>query len=290
MSSSAREPATASLLVSCPDRAASSRRSRRCSTGTARTSSTPTSTPTRRRGCSSSASASTWPSCTPTAPASSARSPRSPQRLRMTWRLAYAEQPKRVAIFVSRYDHCLYDLLLRHRAGELPARWRSSSATTRIWRRSRRTSASVSRCSRSAPRTSASRRRARSRCSRSSASIWSCSRATCRSSRRVHRALPAPDHQHPPLVPAGVRRRQALPPGLRARRQADRRHRALRDQGARRGPDHRAGRDRAPRTATRSTTWCARARDLERNVLARAVRWHLDDRVLVYGNKTVVFA
>jgi formyltetrahydrofolate deformylase len=24
-------------------------------------------------------------------------------------------------------------------------------------------------------------------------------------------------------------------------------------------------------------------------VLARAVRWHLEDRVLVYGNKTVVF-
>lgn len=30
-------------------------------------------------------------------------------------------------------------------------------------------------------------------------------------------------------------------------------------------------------------------RDLERQVLARAVRWHLDDRVLVYGNKTIVF-
>jgi len=29
--------------------------------------------------------------------------------------------------------------------------------------------------------------------------------------------------------------------------------------------------------------------DLERNVLARAVRWHLEDRVIVYGNKTVVF-
>ena len=26
---------------------------------------------------------------------------------------------KRIAIFVSKYDHCLYDLLLRHRAGEL---------------------------------------------------------------------------------------------------------------------------------------------------------------------------
>jgi len=24
-------------------------------------------------------------------------------------------------------------------------------------------------------------------------------------------------------------------------------------------------------------------------VLARAVRWHLEDRILVYGNKTVVF-
>jgi formyltetrahydrofolate deformylase len=28
---------------------------------------------------------------------------------------------------------------------------------------------------------------------------------------------------------------------------------------------------------------------LERLVLSRAVRVHLDDRVLVYGNKTVVF-
>lgn len=33
----------------------------------------------------------------------------------------------------------------------------------------------------------------------------------------------------------------------------------------------------------------ARGRDLERLVLARAVRWHLDRRILCYGNKTVVF-
>lgn len=31
-------------------------------------------------------------------------------------------------------------------------------------------------------------------------------------------------------------------------------------------------------------------RDLERTVLARAVRWHVEDRVLVHGNKTIVFA
>ena len=33
-----------------------------------------------------------------------------------------------------------------------------------------------------------------------------------------------------------------------------------------------------------------KGRDVERAVLSRAVRWHLDDRVLVYGNKTVVFS
>ena len=33
----------------------------------------------------------------------------------------------------------------------------------------------------------------------------------------------------------------------------------------------------------------ARGRDLERMVLSRAVRWHIDRRILCYGNKTVVF-
>lgn len=29
--------------------------------------------------------------------------------------------------------------------------------------------------------------------------------------------------------------------------------------------------------------------DVERNVLARAVKWHLEDRIIVHGNKTIVF-
>lgn len=33
----------------------------------------------------------------------------------------------------------------------------------------------------------------------------------------------------------------------------------------------------------------ALGRDLERRALARAVQWHLEDRVIVHGNKTVVF-
>ena len=32
-----------------------------------------------------------------------------------------------------------------------------------------------------------------------------------------------------------------------------------------------------------------RGRDIERTVLARAVRWHLEDRVLIHGNRTIVF-
>jgi formyltetrahydrofolate deformylase len=39
----------------------------------------------------------------------------------MTWRMEYAARRKRVAILVSRYDHCLAELLWRHRRGELHA-------------------------------------------------------------------------------------------------------------------------------------------------------------------------
>jgi formyltetrahydrofolate deformylase len=41
------------------------------------------------------------------------------QRFQMRSRIAYSDHRKKVAIFVSRYDHCLHDLLMRHRAGEI---------------------------------------------------------------------------------------------------------------------------------------------------------------------------
>jgi formyltetrahydrofolate deformylase len=43
------------------------------------------------------------------------------ERLDMEWRLTDAGRPKRMAILVSREDHCLVDLLWRHRRGELDA-------------------------------------------------------------------------------------------------------------------------------------------------------------------------
>ena len=41
------------------------------------------------------------------------------ERFGMRYELRYRKRQKRVALFVSRYDHCLYDLLLRHQSGEL---------------------------------------------------------------------------------------------------------------------------------------------------------------------------
>ncbi len=37
----------------------------------------------------------------------------------MTWRVWYTAQPKRMGIMVSKYDHCFLDLLVRQRRGEL---------------------------------------------------------------------------------------------------------------------------------------------------------------------------
>jgi len=37
----------------------------------------------------------------------------------MTWKLSYSDQKTRAAIFVSKHLHCLYDLLYRHKTGQL---------------------------------------------------------------------------------------------------------------------------------------------------------------------------
>jgi formyltetrahydrofolate deformylase len=41
-------------------------------------------------------------------------------RFAMDHRIAYGEKTKRVAVLASKQEHCLYDLLIRYRAGELP--------------------------------------------------------------------------------------------------------------------------------------------------------------------------
>ena len=42
-------------------------------------------------------------------------------KLGFDWEISYSDEKKRMAIMVSKYDHCLYDLLLKHKYGELDA-------------------------------------------------------------------------------------------------------------------------------------------------------------------------
>ena len=42
------------------------------------------------------------------------------ERFQMRWQLRWSEQRQRLALFVSKYDHCLVDLLYRQQSGELP--------------------------------------------------------------------------------------------------------------------------------------------------------------------------
>jgi formyltetrahydrofolate deformylase len=41
------------------------------------------------------------------------------EKFQMTWRLAQSSHRQKMAILVSKYDHCLVDLLYRHKSGEL---------------------------------------------------------------------------------------------------------------------------------------------------------------------------
>ena len=43
------------------------------------------------------------------------------RELDLRWELRFSDQVPKTAILASKHDHCLYDLLLRHRAGELRA-------------------------------------------------------------------------------------------------------------------------------------------------------------------------
>ena len=103
------------------------------------------------------------------------------------------------------------------------------------------------------------------------------------------RKLAGPRDQHPPQLPAQLQGRQALLPGARPRREADRRHRPLRDGRPRRRARSSSRTWRASTTRDTVEDLTARGRDTESQVLARAVKWHSEHRVLLNGHRTVIF-
>ena len=42
------------------------------------------------------------------------------EQFKMNWSLHFSDRSRRIAIMVSKYNHCLYDLVLRNASGELP--------------------------------------------------------------------------------------------------------------------------------------------------------------------------
>ena len=187
--------------------------------------------------------------------------------------------------------HCLYDLLLAHQLGRARRRLvmvdlepRDAEAGGGALRRAVRARA------RRRARQAGRRGGARARC-------WPARRRPGRA-RALHADPLAPSSSraapcriiniHHSFLPAFVGA-QALPPGQGARREGHRRDRALRDRASWTRGRSSSRTSAASATATRSRSWCARAATLERRVLARAVRLHLERRVLVSGRRTIVF-
>ena len=211
-------------------------------------------------------------------------------RLEMDSQLAYPERARRVAIFVSRTDHCLYDLLLRHRAGELDCEiaciisnhphLEPVATQFGVDYRVFPISSEDKRVQEDLELTLLDELEIDLVVMARYMQILSgefLERVRCRVINIHHSFLPAftgskPYHQ--------AYRRGVKLIGATA-------HYATQDLDE--GPI--IEQDVARVSHQDSVKDLVRkGRDLERNVLSRAVRWHLEDRVLVYGNKTVVFS
>jgi formyltetrahydrofolate deformylase len=211
------------------------------------------------------------------------------ERFGMDWRLAYARDAKRTAIFVSRYDHCLYDLLLRHRAGELPCELalvlsnhpdlepvaRQFGVPFRVFPITSDTKLGQEKAEQDLLAGEGVELLVLARymqvLSREFVESWA-GRII-----NIH-------HSFLPAFVGGKPYHQAYARGVKLIGATA--HYATSDLDE--GPiieqdviraSHRDSIDDLVR----------KGRDLEKTVLARAVRWHLHDRILVYGNKTVVF-
>jgi len=210
-------------------------------------------------------------------------------RFAMRWRLAWGGRRARMAILVSRYDHCLYDLLLRQRAGELAC---EISLILSNHPDLKPVADQFGIPFEVFPITPATKRaqeeREIERIEALGIDLLVLARYMQVLSPEFVAAYPERIiNIHHSFLPAFV--------GSKPYHQAHQRgvkligataHYATTDLDE--GPiiDQDVARC-SHRDAIADLI--RKGRDLEKLVLARAVRWHLDDRVLVYGNKTVVF-
>jgi formyltetrahydrofolate deformylase len=212
------------------------------------------------------------------------------ERFGMRWRLAYAARKKRMAIFVSRYEHCLVDLLWRHQAGELPCEIALIVSNHPDLRRTAEHHGirfEVFPITRDNKADQEERELALLEAEKIDLVVLA--RYMQVLSSRFIDALPDQviniHHSFLPAFQGGKPYHQASARGVKLIGATA--HYATTDLDE--GPI--IEQDVARTTHRDSISDLVRkGRDLERTVLARAVRWHLEDRILVYQNKTVVFA
>jgi formyltetrahydrofolate deformylase len=211
------------------------------------------------------------------------------ERFQMQYRLLYQARRKRVVVFVSKYDHCLYDLLLRQRAGEL------SGDVVAVLSNHQELSAVAAQFGvpfhvfEKTPQSKlAQEAEERALLESLDADLIVLARYMQVMSASFCEAFPQRiiniHHSFLPAFVGGKPYHQAYARGVKLIGATAHYATAVLDEGPIIEQD-------VVRASHRDSVedLVRKGRDLEKVVLARAVRSHLEDRVLVYGNKTVVF-
>ena len=207
----------------------------------------------------------------------------------MKWRLAQSSQRQRLIILVSKYDHCLVDLLYRHKSGELACEIpliisnHSDNQPIADFYHIPYAVISVSKDNKQAAEA-----HLQSLIEQHKPDFMVLARyMQILSNEFVKRYPQRIINIHHSFLPAFVGARpyhQAFERGVKLIGATSHYVTEVLDDGPIIAQD-------VVRVSHRDTVddLIRKGRDLEKVVLSRAVRWHVENRVLLYGNKTVVF-
>jgi formyltetrahydrofolate deformylase len=207
----------------------------------------------------------------------------------MKWRLAQSSQRQRMIILVSKYDHCLVDLLYRHKSGELACDIPliiSNHADNQAIADFYKIPYAIVPVSKD--NKNQAEARIQSLIDEQKPDFMVLARyMQILSNEFVHRYPQRIINIHHSFLPAFVGARpyhQAFERGVKLIGATSHYVTEVLDDGPIIEQD-------VVRVSHRDTVedLIRKGRDLEKVVLSRAVRWHVENRVLVYGNKTVVF-
>ncbi len=211
------------------------------------------------------------------------------KQFRMDWRLAVSDRRLRMAILVSKYDHCLVDLLYRHQSGELAcdipcivSNHADSQSIAEFYR------IPFYLVPVEKKEKLAAERQIAGLLERQAVDIIVLARYMQILSPEFVNAYPQRIvNIHHSFLPAFVGSKpyhQAFTRGVKLIGATSHYVTEVLDDGPIIEQD-------VVRVSHRDSVedLIQKGRDLEKVVLSRAVRWHIENRVLLYGNKTVVF-